>query len=247
MPTVADTIAWPAGLLEGAVGSITMDVPEHRPGTEGATATALAHRIRSGDETAEAELVERYSPGLRYLLGRLTGSPELAEELQQETLSIVIERLRGRGLDDPAGLLSFLRATARNLAAAEHRRSQRRGAESLDALAGPHPVDPQPGPAAQLVRNEEDAVVRRLIGELSTRRDREILYRFYVAEDDKEQICSALGLGEVHFNRVLHRARQRFKELVVGFEKRQRLRGASLALWCTVLAVVVVRTRGGLR
>ena len=34
-----------------------------------------------------------------------------------------------------------------------------------------------------------------------------------MAEDDKERICRDLGLTAVHFNRVLFRARERFKEL----------------------------------
>jgi RNA polymerase sigma-70 factor (ECF subfamily) len=66
--------------------------------------------------------------------------------------------------------------------------------------------------------------VRRLIGELDTDRDRQILYRFYIAEEDKERICADLELSSLHFNRVLFRARQRFKELLEGFEKSQGVR-----------------------
>ncbi len=47
-----------------------------------------------------------------------------------------------------------------------------------------------------------------------TDRDRQILYRFYIAEEDKERICADLDLSSLHFNRVLFRARQRFKDLL---------------------------------
>ncbi len=60
----------------------------------------------------------------------------------------------------------------------------------------------------------ESQCVRQVIGELKTERDRQLLLRFYLAEDDKEQICSDLGLSSLHFNRVLFRARQRFKVLL---------------------------------
>jgi hypothetical protein len=40
-----------------------------------------------------------------------------------------------------------------------------------------------------------------------------VLFRFYLAEDKKEQICADLGLSGLHFNRVLHRARERYLEL----------------------------------
>lgn len=56
--------------------------------------------------------------------------------------------------------------------------------------------------------------VQQLLGELDTARDRELLYRFYVAEDEKTVICRDLGLTSLHFNRVPFRARQRFKELL---------------------------------
>ena len=61
--------------------------------------------------------------------------------------------------------------------------------------------------------DEKARLVRRLIGELPTDRDRQVLYRFYIAEDDKAAICQDLELSSLHFNRVLHRARQRYREL----------------------------------
>jgi RNA polymerase sigma-70 factor (ECF subfamily) len=63
--------------------------------------------------------------------------------------------------------------------------------------------------------------VRKLIGELPTDRDQQLLLRFYVAEEEKETICAELGLDSLHFNRVLFRARQRFKELLERFQKSQ--------------------------
>jgi RNA polymerase sigma-70 factor (ECF subfamily) len=45
-----------------------------------------------------------------------------------------------------------------------------------------------------------------------------VLYRFYVAEEDKQKICDDLGLTTLQFNLVLFRARARYKEL---YEKRR--------------------------
>lgn len=61
--------------------------------------------------------------------------------------------------------------------------------------------------------------MRTLIGELGTERDRQILFRFYVAEHEKATICADLDLDLVHFNKVLFRAKQRFRTLL---EKRRR-------------------------
>src|SRR6185436_5403273 len=46
------------------------------------------------------------------------------------------------------------------------------------------------------------------------RRDREILVRFYLQEEEKEAICRDLALAPDQFDKVLHRARARLKELL---------------------------------
>jgi RNA polymerase sigma-70 factor (ECF subfamily) len=189
--------------------------------TEAEVAADLARRIAAGDAAAEAELVQRYSRGILYLLRRLGAPPELADDLHQETFRIVIERLRRSGLDDPAGLAAFLRGTARNLVTADRRKTARRRTDA-DGEGLERVVHPSPSQLSSVLLDEEAEIVRRLIGELPTDRDRQLLLRFYVAEEEKENICTDLGLDSLHFNRVLFRARQRFKELLERFESRQR-------------------------
>ena len=43
-------------------------------------ANDLVSRVRNGDLAAEAEIIERYSRGLRFLLRRKTRDPHLAED-----------------------------------------------------------------------------------------------------------------------------------------------------------------------
>jgi len=143
-----------------------------------------------------------------------------ADDLQQETFRIVIERLRHGGLADPAGLAPFLRGTARNLLIAERRKTARRRTWG-DTGELAQVVASAPSPLQSVLVDEEAEMVRRLIGELPTDRDRQLLMRFYVGEEDKESICADLGLDSLHFNRVLFRARQRFKELLERSQQRQ--------------------------
>jgi len=65
-----------------------------------------------------------------------------------------------------------------------------------------------------VLRREAAETVQQLIAELGSERDREVLLRFHVAEEEKETICADLGLTTLQSNVVLFRARQRFKELV---------------------------------
>lgn len=183
---------------------------------EARIAAELVRRIRQGDASAEDELVRRFSGGLLFHLRRMTGDPALSDDLHQETFRVVLERLRGEGIAEPERLAGFILRTGRNLFLGAYRKQKRRGERDSDDDAAHDLPDPAPGQVTRILRQEEILKVRRVIGELGTPRDRQILFRFYVAEEEKERICSDLGLSALHFNRVLFRARQRFKELLQG-------------------------------
>lgn len=208
------------GTLAGLAGTRSCDTGQEPE--EGEVAAGLVQRIAAGEAAAETQLVERYSRGILYLLRRLGASPEMAEDCHQETFRIALERLRQRGLEEPAALVGFLRGTARNLVLAERRRDIRRRTDDADPLDLAAAADPAPNQLHSVLHDEQAALVRQLIGELQTDRDRQVLMRFYVGEEDKGRICSDLGLDSLHFNRVLFRARQRFKDLMQRRPQRDR-------------------------
>jgi hypothetical protein len=72
---------------------------------------------------------------------------------------------------------------------------------------------------------------------LGNERDREILLRFYIAEEDKDRIAADHGLTSLQLNRVLHRARQRYKEL---FLERTGKQGAALAGGAILLLLITL-------
>jgi RNA polymerase sigma-70 factor (ECF subfamily) len=177
----------------------------------------LVHRIVSGDPAAEAELVQRFSRALSFLSRRLTRDEAAAEDLYQETFRLVIEKVRGGELREPEKLPGFVSSMARNLFLGSVRRSGRRQKWHGDPEATETAPDPAPGQLTKLLAQERAATVRRVLTELGNERDREILSRYYIADEPKEDICRDLELTDLHFNRVLFRARQRYKEL---FERR---------------------------
>jgi len=178
----------------------------------------LVHRIVSGEPAAEAELVQRFSRALSFLLRRLTRDEAAAEDLYQETFRLVIEKVRNGELREPERLPGFVSSMARNLFLGSARRGSRRQQWHGDAEATETAPDPAPGQLASLLAKERAAAVRGVLAELRNDRDREILSRHYISGEDKEDICRGLELSDLHFNRVLFRARQRFKEL---YERRQ--------------------------
>ncbi|HEX6902527.1 MAG TPA: sigma-70 family RNA polymerase sigma factor [Thermoanaerobaculia bacterium] len=187
-----------------------------RPGTD--PMADLVQRILSGHPEAETELVQRFSRALKFLLGRLTRDEAAAEDLYQETFRLVIEKVRRGELREAERLPGFVSGLARNLFLGSVRRGGRRQKWEGDPEATETAPDPAPGQLQKLLAKERAALVRQVLGELKNDRDREILSRYYIADQDKDVICRDLELSDLHFNRVLFRARQRYKEL---FEKWQ--------------------------
>lgn len=173
----------------------------------------LVRRIAAGDRRAEQELVELYGEGLAFLLKRWTRDRDAADDLYQETLRLALEKIRRGEVRDPDRLPGFLRSLAKNLATHHYRReSLRDGRET--PIETFEPPDPAAGQLGNLLRQEKIAIIRRLLAELSLPRDREILVRFYLREEDKESIRLDLGLSRAEFNVVLFRARRRYQALV---------------------------------
>ncbi|HSS75550.1 MAG TPA: hypothetical protein VLV54_02295, partial [Thermoanaerobaculia bacterium] len=73
---------------------------------------------------------------------------------------------------------------------------------------------------------------------------REILLRFYIAEEDKDRIAADHGLSSLQFNRVLHRARQRYKEL---FLERTGGRPGLSPVESAIILLLITLWKGALR
>jgi len=162
--------------------------------------------------------VVRYSRGVKAILRRLTRDPALVDDIHQETFLVVLRRVRAGELRTPAALAGFIRSTARNLLIADRRKGARTSEldqDELEQAARRLPADDgeDPPQLRRVMALEESQLVRRLLSELSTERDRQILLRFYLCEGSKEQVCHDLGLEPHLFNRVLFRARTRLREL----------------------------------
>lgn len=187
-------------------------------------AADLVARIGRGGRDAEEAMVRRYGAGLLYLLKRRTRDPDLAQDLRQDTFRVAIEKLRASPLDEPERLAAYLRGVALNLWIAHQRKYVRR-ATTADSDAVEAAADTgDGGPFENVSRAQVRDAVGVLLDELGTPRDREILQRVYLRDEDKEDICAALGVDATHFNRVLFRAKQRFRELLVRADRRNKLR-----------------------
>jgi RNA polymerase sigma-70 factor (ECF subfamily) len=174
----------------------------------------LVASVQAGDPQAEESLVELFGRGVALLLDRHTGGRPEAEDLYQDTFRIALEKVRTGELREPEKLPGFLSHLARNLAIEHYRKTTRRKTDTAgDDL--PEVVNPDGDQLDLLVDRDNAILVRRLLGELRNARDREILARYYLAEQDRNRIADDFGLTSLQFNRVLHRARERYRVLYV--------------------------------
>lgn len=181
---------------------------------EAIIATRLCAQIGNGEREAEQALVVRYTKPLLFMLRRRCRDPELADDLHQDVFRIVIERLRDRGINEPAKLGGFIQSTGRNLLIGVIRRRQRRqtyaDSDTVNATADSDAEQQFANTHAQQTAEQ----VRTFLDALGSERDRAILWRFYLQQEDKSTICVDLELSELHFNRVLYRAKKRFRALL---------------------------------
>ena len=174
-------------------------------------AADLVRRIEDGDRDAEAEFIERYRRGVAVIVARASRDQTPVEDLCQDVLITALQKIRAGALRDSERLSGFVAGLARMVVIEHFRKEHSRSA--IDARLPPPPRAEAPAVVDQLLQQERATIVRAVLGELESDRDRQILFRFYIAEDDKDRICRDLQLTALHFNRVLFRARERYREL----------------------------------
>jgi RNA polymerase sigma-70 factor (ECF subfamily) len=192
--------------------------------TEGISeAAAIARGIRAGDAAAERRLFAQYRSGVVLMLRRRLTDRSFAEDVANDTLSEALRILRERCLEEPDNLAAFVHGIAANLARNANRKEARQRTDS-DTEAVEATLDVSGDPASLNMRASLARVVRELLSSLPVDRDRQILMRLYLNDDDKEDICRDMSLSREHFDRVVHRARQRMRAHIEGVGPKLRLR-----------------------
>jgi RNA polymerase sigma-70 factor, ECF subfamily len=182
------------------------------------------------DPVSYLTAVYRDFPGLRALILRRVRDPEVAADILQDAAVTTLEKLRSGEITHPENLGGYLYRVALNHLR-NHRRKDRSAissADGLDEIPSPGSVD-----GAEDIGSRQWAIAaRRMLEEMPVARDRDILVRFYLDDEDKEKICSELHLSEDHFNRVIFRARNRFREIIEhrGYRKADLLTVAAIGL-----------------
>lgn len=171
----------------------------------------LAGAITSGNLQAEQELVGLYHTKTLNMLKNMTRDPELSEDIVQETFMVVLESLRHNRVVCTGKVAAYIFQTAKFIYLGGLRKQGSKLNYVDDIESHEHP---SPGLEAQEIKFELRVYLIKIIMTLKIERDREVLMRFYIHDQDMEEICEALTLSSKHFYRVLSRARTRLKSEV---------------------------------
>jgi RNA polymerase sigma-70 factor (ECF subfamily) len=163
-----------------------------RPGWAGVTDGA--------DDAVTTALYRTYQAPLLSFVQRLTGDPQHAEDIVQETMLRAWHEAGRLDLSQPS-LMPWLTAVARRIVIDQHRRQRARPAESVAGTVADLPVDDDT--AATLLRVAIEDALRQL-----TSSHRQVLSETILRDRTVHQAAEALGIpvGTVK-SRVYHARR----------------------------------------
>ncbi len=189
---------------------------------------APATTLPPGTDRAAIEgLIVKHYSGLRLLIQRRVGNAEVAADILNQAACTAWEKWQSGQVRRPEEIGGYIFQVAMNLL----RNRRRSVAERADRRVDSEVLGRLPGEADATDRWLEKKIaarVKRMLQELSSPRDREILVRFYLQEEEKDAICRDLGLAADQFDKVLHRARARLKDLL----ESQGLRRSDFFMLC---------------
>ena len=176
-------------------------------------AQAGIEAIDSTSTSSGPQIILRNMAGLRAQLTRVTGSTDLASDLLQDAVVTALQKLRAGEISDPTNLDGYVYRVALNHLR-NYRRKDKLHAGSSEGVGDLVDAADSSRPAEHLEADQWARLAKKLLQEMSPTRDRELLVRFYLHDESKEDLCRVFGLTELHFNRVIYRARDRFRELL---------------------------------
>jgi RNA polymerase sigma-70 factor (ECF subfamily) len=169
----------------------------------------LARRIAAiapeRDAAAEAEICRRFAPRVRLFGLRHLRNAAVAADLAQEVLIIVLQKLRGGGLNDVERLAAFVLGTARQCVVDWRRNTTRR-----ERILAAFPVD-FPSLVEEDTQHLDAGRLRGCLQKLPERERAVLMMSFY--DDRSAQVVGTeLGLSVANVRVIRHRGIQHLRE-----------------------------------
>lgn len=168
-------------------------------------------RLRGGDPSTEQHFVAYFEQLLRIKLRARMLPWETVEDLRQETYIRVLANLR-KGEDavrQPERFGAYVNSTCNYVLMEFYRSSNKTSPWDDSYLELPdHAVDTE----GLLISKQAKQRVRQVLAALP-KKDRDLLWAFFIEEKDKDEVCVQFGVDRDYFRVLLHRAKDKFRDL----------------------------------
>ncbi len=165
-------------------------------------------RLASGDAAVEHHFSAYFGELLSLKLRVRVRSPQLAEDIRQETLLRVLQIVRREGVLHPERFGALVSAVCNNVQMELVRGEMRHEKSESEFELADDNIDLDAPLVNQQLRRQVDTVLKEL-----PLKDRELLRMFFIEERDKAKLCSRFDVGEDYLRVLLYRAKSRFKTL----------------------------------
>ncbi len=157
------------------------------------------------------ELYSVFSKGIRFYLCRQLGPQDMDDKIH-DTFLIVVQVIQRGELREPERLMGFVRTIVRRQVAAHIDQAVRSRNHDVDVNSGQGVKDSNRDPEQITMDREREALATKMLKSIS-RRERDVLTRFYLTEQSQEQICTDMNLTDTQFRLLKSHAKARFGEL----------------------------------
>src|SRR6201996_3481862 len=171
----------------------------------------LVQQIKGGKDEGMEQLYKLFSRGIRFYLCRQLGPQELEDKVH-DTFLIVVNAIERGDLREPERLMGFVRTVVRRQVAAYIEQAVHTRREQADIETGITVADRKQNPEQEAMLRQKADLMKSALAALS-KRDRDILVRFYLKEQPQEQICREMELTETQFRLLKSRAKAKFGEI----------------------------------
>lgn len=168
---------------------------------------AYIERLIAGDPETERHFASYFTELLWMKLRTRVHSPQLMEDIRQETFLRVLRNLRTAGIDHPDRLGAYVSSVSTNVML-ESFRSESRFREIADE--GSAMIDPKSGADEAYITRERKEQVAAVLSEMPEK-DRELIKAVFLQELDKDEVCRRFGVDRGYLRVLLHRARTKFR------------------------------------
>jgi RNA polymerase sigma-70 factor (ECF subfamily) len=164
--------------------------------------------LTEGNPETEGHFAAYFSELIRIKLRTRLRSPQLIEEVRQETFLRVLNTLKKKGgLQHPERLGAFVNTVCNNVMMETIRGESRTSPypdEDFD------PVDSRVDVESGLVSEERKETVKRVLDSLPPKQ-KELLHLVFIQEKDKDEVCRLLNVDREYLRVLIHRAKDCFR------------------------------------